>query len=271
MKTRFSDRQRLSRSASWKLSALVPIYSPYLHTSTMDMVVLLARLADLLAENQLDNRATNPDAGHVAQWSISDETAQRYWRGLYSAREAGPCQVSGPEFVKTTSEVPGTICKIRNNNRQRGWLVPGIPVKRLVDTGGNITILRRDYLEKIPVSDRPALNQGGSSIALADERVLPFICQGTFSLRVGTTQGDHQVWIADIEPEGILGLDFVRSRKCQLVLREGQYELICIETKVDPKLGSNCEPSMLSCSSQRNYCYSTAKRDPCAWRHTGLR
>ena len=33
----------LNRSASWKLSALVLIYSPYLHTSTLYMVVLLTR------------------------------------------------------------------------------------------------------------------------------------------------------------------------------------------------------------------------------------
>ena len=46
------------------------------------------------------------------------------------------------------------------------------------------------------------------------------------------------MWIADIEPEGILVLDFVRSHKFQLVLREGQYEPISIGTEVDPKLGT---------------------------------
>ena len=35
----------------------------------------------------------------------------------------------------------------------------------------------------------------------------------------------HTIWVAEIEPEGILGLDFLRQYDCQLVLKDGCYEL----------------------------------------------
>ena len=35
----------------------------------------------------------------------------------------------------------------------------------------------------------------------------------------------HQIWVAEIKPEEILGLDFIRGCDCQLTLNDGQYEL----------------------------------------------
>jgi len=44
-------------------------------------------------------------------------------------------------------------------------------------------------------------------------------------ISLGDWKLTHTIWVADIEPEGILGLDFLRQYDCQLVLKNGCYEL----------------------------------------------
>ena len=44
-------------------------------------------------------------------------------------------------------------------------------------------------------------------------------------INLGDRELAHTIWVADIEPEGILGLDFPRQYDCQLVLKDGCYEL----------------------------------------------
>ena len=45
------------------------------------------------------------------------------------------------------------------------------------------------------------------------------------TIALGDRKLIHTTWVAEIEPEGILGLDFLRKYECQLVLKDGCYEL----------------------------------------------
>ena len=74
-------------------------------------------------------------------------------------------------------------------------------------------------------SAKPELKPVTQSMALADGNSLPFVGRGNCKLQFGENNVTHPVWIAEIEPEGILRLDFLRDYGCELVCRNGSCEL----------------------------------------------
>ena len=95
----------------------------------------------------------------------------------------------------------------------------GVNVKFLVDTGSNITILSPVVLEKISARRRPVLEEVKNRMILADGSAKPFHGKGTFKLEVEGKRALQEVWIADIERERILGMDFVRRYGCRRSLQ----------------------------------------------------
>ena len=80
-------------------------------------------------------------------------------------------------------------------------------VKFLVDTGSNITILSLVVLEKISAPRQPVLEEVENRMILTDGSGKPFRGKGTFDLEVEGKQALQEAWIADIELDGILGMD----------------------------------------------------------------
>ena len=60
---------------------------------------------------------------------------------------------------------------------------------------------------------------------LADGSSLPFLGRGRFRIQLGEEQVLHDVWVAEIELDGIIGMDFIRAHNCRLTLGQGRYEL----------------------------------------------
>ena len=80
-------------------------------------------------------------------------------------------------------------------------------------------------------------------MTLADGSSLPFLGCGSFELQFGDTQVEHPVWVAEIEPEGILGLDFFQDYDCELVRRNGHYKLSMGSTcgnRIDFQVSPSC-------------------------------
>jgi len=127
-----------------------------------------------------------------------------------------------------------------------------VDVKFLVDTGSNITILSPAVLEKISAPRQPVLEKVENCMILADGSAKPFRGKGTFELEVEGKRALQEVWIADIELEGILGMDFVRRYGCQIITAPGgQLELFIPEltsaSGTGAKPAEEREPSNYQC------------------------
>ena len=96
-------------------------------------------------------------------------------------------------------------------------------VEFLVVTGSNITILSPAILEKIGGPRQPVLEEVEYRMILADGSGKPFRGKGTLELEVEGKRALQEAWIADIELEGILGVDFVRRYGCQIITAPGNY------------------------------------------------
>ena len=110
--------------------------------------------------------------------------------------------------------------------------VEGVDVCFLVDTGLNITILSPALMVRISAPRRPVLEDVENRMILADGCAKPFRGKGTFEFKIEGRRVLQEVRVADIELEGILGMDFMRRYDCQIVAAPGgQLELFIPELK----------------------------------------
>ena len=144
---------------------------------------------------------------------------------------------------KALSSVPSRIQRpmhsprggtLRGNEDQLGFylssMVEGVDVKFLVDTGSNITTLSPSVMEKIRAPRRPVLEEVENHMILADGSAKPFQGKGAFELEVDGKRALQEVWIAEIELEGILGMAFLRRYGCQIISGpEGHLQLFIPE------------------------------------------
>jgi len=101
--------------------------------------------------------------------------------------------------------------------------VQGTPVKFLIDTGANITIVKSSVWEQM--SNRPELEHVEVKMVLADGTASPFTGRGLFTVQLGKEEAVHTIWVANIEQDGILGLDLMRAMGGQIVLRDGRHTM----------------------------------------------
>ena len=104
----------------------------------------------------------------------------------------------------------------------------GTPVRFLVDTGVTITIIQThlwEAMSRSPASTSSKLEHVLDTMKLADGRSSSFLECGKMTIGLCDRQLVHTIWVAEIELEGILGLDFLRKYDRQLVLKDGCYEL----------------------------------------------
>lgn len=101
--------------------------------------------------------------------------------------------------------------------------VQGVPIALLallVDTGANISIISVGFFRNMPESTKPELDSVNIAMLTATGEVSPFFGKGQFSLKVGEMDFSHEMWLADIKSDGILGMDFLMKHQCDVVLSE---------------------------------------------------
>lgn len=98
--------------------------------------------------------------------------------------------------------------------------VQDIPIALLVDTGANISIISVGFFRNMPESVKPEVNSVNIAMLTATGEVSPFFGKGKFGLKLGEMDFCHEMWLADIKSDGILGMDFLMKHQCDVVLSE---------------------------------------------------
>ena len=80
-------------------------------------------------------------------------------------------------------------------------------------------------LNRISAAEFLSLEQVETCTLLAYGSPLPFLGRGRFSICLGEEEVFHDAWVAEIELDGIIGMDFIKEHNCRSTLRQGPYEL----------------------------------------------
>ena len=112
------------------------------------------------------------------------------------------------------------------SNKLRGLYLPGFVggtrVMWLIDTGAARSILSFKIYNSLPASAKFSLSSANSAIALADGQQAKTHGLGHVVVHLGTKEFEMHVIVAEVEDEGILGMDFLSQvdshiDKCRLM------------------------------------------------------
>ena len=79
--------------------------------------------------------------------------------------------------------------------------------------------------QRLSAESRPALKQATARMVTADGTPIPCLGKGWFELQVQGVKLRHEMWVADINLEAILGFDFLERHDCSLNVRDGELQI----------------------------------------------
>ena len=97
-------------------------------------------------------------------------------------------------------------------------LVNGKSITFLCDTGANVSILNRKMIELLPDSVKPKILPVGSKMVTVTGESKPFLGKATFDIKLGDRTFQQEMLLSDIVEDGILGMDFMKTQKCDLII-----------------------------------------------------
>ena len=140
----------------------------------------------------------------------------------------------------TATEWPTTVQISSWGSSEEGFYIDTTicskPISMLVDTGASVTILSQKFLNTINSSLLPEILPVKIKMKTATGEISPFIGETEVYMRLGKNLIKHNVLIADIPTEGILGMDFLVKNGCDVILsksciRYRGQELPCFKYK----------------------------------------
>ena len=125
---------------------------------------------------------------------------------------------------------------------EEGYFVPAcienMPLTFLVDTGSNVTILRRYLLDNWLQEHLPSLIPVNTQLVTATGECSPFYGKAEVEISLGNQKLKHQFLFADIKNDGILGIDFLSTNGCDVLLSKDHLllngeRIACFRSSVD--------------------------------------
>ena len=101
----------------------------------------------------------------------------------------------------------------------------GSGVNFVVDSGSTVTVISTKVHDKISESRKPALKGVHERFILADGGSMRVRGRCDASLTLSDIEVDHEVVVADIKAEGLLGSDFMMQHNCVLDFQKGVLEV----------------------------------------------
>ena len=96
--------------------------------------------------------------------------------------------------------------------------IENVPVSFLIDTGSNVTILSKKFLSRFPQEFCQTIIPTNMKLLSVTGEVTPFHGKTEVIIEIGSQKIPHTILIADIENEGILGMDFLADNHCDIML-----------------------------------------------------
>ena len=116
-----------------------------------------------------------------------------------------------PRLPASTS--PHIIRTLKGAGLYVGGQVETAPVDWIVDTGCTVTLVSRSVFDKLHPDDRPELFLHSRELVSADGSPLKTLGEAQFNISVGSKTVVHRAVIADIQNDGLLGIDFLKQHE----------------------------------------------------------
>nr|CAD7260240.1 unnamed protein product [Timema shepardi] len=137
----------------------------------------------------------------------------------------------------STQNAPTVIFNVRSlGSEDDALLVEGIldgkACRMVVDTGANVTLVRPDFTELVHRKHRTGNTLQGCVIRTVTGDSAPVLAKAQMKFKLGSLQVEHPVYVANIEDECILGLDFLRKFGCCIDLGSGVIRTPEVEVEI---------------------------------------
>ena len=86
-----------------------------------------------------------------------------------------------------------------------------------VDTGSNVSIVRPDVIHRS--STMPVIEPVNTCLRTVTGETAPIQGRAQLQIEIGSYSVPHEMWVANISDECILGLDFLEQHECQVDLK----------------------------------------------------
>ena len=123
--------------------------------------------------------------------------------------------------------------------------VDDYPCHHTIDTGSNISIIRPDVLSKQKQSLIQPVNQ---SIRTVTGEKVPIQGKGDLRIEIGSHGAVHPMWVADIQDECILGLDFLELHGCMVNFGDNVLHISGKEIPVQKMASCSLAPLKAYCA-----------------------
>ena len=111
--------------------------------------------------------------------------------------------------------------------------------KFIIDTGASVSIISQRIYDRIECNEKPRLMKCPEKLMLADGSDLPVLGMIDVPLRLTSITVKHRFLVCCIESEGLLGFDFFKRNKCDLLYEAEALVVRGVQVPITEERGEN--------------------------------